>query len=66
MITFDYSKDGVRPDTNRDVLTLGLVTTDNDAVLVHISSKNNEDYIEMELVSALRVSNWISVKVKCN
>ncbi|XP_064621737.1 neurexin 1-like isoform X2 [Lineus longissimus] len=42
---------GMQPDTKRDQLALGIVTTDTNAVLVRIDSGSSDDYIEMELVN---------------
>lgn len=38
------------PDTKRDVIALGLMTSQRDAVLFRIVSGSSNDFIEMELV----------------
>ena len=48
-ITFTYPA-SQRGDTMQDVLALGFITTQEDAVLVRVESTGFGDYIEMEMV----------------
>ena len=53
-ITFKYPSDK-RPDTSRDVLSLGFITPSFDAVLMRIDSHPGatNDYLQLEIVSQL-------------
>lgn len=55
LITYTFP-DGEWPDSKTDRLALGFITTQRTAVLVRIVSGSSNDYIEMELVSALALS----------
>jgi neurexin len=49
LIAFTFPVDK-RPDTKNDLLALGFLTTDQNAVLVRIESGTSNDYMELELV----------------
>jgi hypothetical protein len=53
-ISFRYPSDK-RPDTSRDVLSLGFITPSFDAVLMRIDSHPGatNDYLQLEIVSLL-------------
>lgn len=59
-ITFKYPSDK-RPDTSRDVLSLGFITPSFDAVLMRIDSHPGatNDYLQLEIVS------YILIEFKC-
>ena len=50
-MTFNFPEN-MRPDTKRDAIALGFITTQKDAVLLRVTSSNSNDYIEIEMVSA--------------
>ena len=49
LVTLTFPENA-QPDTKRDSLALGLITTQKDGVLLRITSGNSNDYIEMEMV----------------
>jgi hypothetical protein len=51
-ITFKYPSDK-RPDTSRDILSLGFITPSFDAVLMRIDGHPGatNDYLQLEIVS---------------
>lgn len=49
LITFTFPADK-RPDTKNDLLALGFLTSDENAVLVRIESGTSNDYMELEIV----------------
>ena len=50
LITFTYPE-GSQPNKKKDIITLGFVTKQKDAILARIDSDDSSDYIEMEIVS---------------
>lgn len=52
LITYTYPEDR-RPEMKSDVIALGFITSQEDAVLLRIDSGTSNDYMELELVSAL-------------
>ncbi|CAL4079401.1 unnamed protein product, partial [Meganyctiphanes norvegica] len=49
ILTFTYPE-GRWPDTHRDLLALGFMTRQEDAVLLRLDSANSKDYMELELI----------------
>ncbi len=54
-----------RPDTNQDLLSVGIITPSFDAVILRIDSHrtaNNNDFLQLEIVSfflcVICVSDW--------
>lgn len=50
IMTFQYP-DGRWPDSRRDLLALGFMTKQDDAVVLRLESANSNDYMELEIVS---------------
>lgn len=48
-MTFQYPE-GRWPDTRRDLLALGFMTSQEDAVMLRLDSANSNDYMELEIV----------------
>ncbi|XP_042239810.1 neurexin-1-like isoform X1 [Homarus americanus] len=49
LLTFQYP-DGRWPDSQRDLLALGFMTNQEDAVVLRLDSANSNDYMELEIV----------------
>ncbi|XP_069165959.1 neurexin 1 isoform X1 [Procambarus clarkii] len=49
LLTFEYP-DGRWPDSRRDLLALGFMTQQDDAVVLRLDSANSNDYMELEIV----------------
>ncbi|XP_076046488.1 neurexin 1 isoform X2 [Oratosquilla oratoria] len=49
VVTFEYPE-GRWPDAHRDLLALGFMTTQDDAVILRLDSANSNDYMELEIV----------------
>lgn len=49
LVTFQYPE-GRQPDSRRDLLALGLMTHQEDAVVLRLDSANSNDYLELEIV----------------
>ncbi|XP_042874196.1 neurexin-1-like isoform X2 [Penaeus japonicus] len=49
LMTFQYPE-GRWPDTRRDLLALGFMTSQEDAVMLRLDSANSNDYMELEIV----------------
>ncbi|KAK3867252.1 hypothetical protein Pcinc_027284 [Petrolisthes cinctipes] len=49
LVTFQYPE-GRQPDSRRDLLALGIMTHQEDAVVLRLDSANSNDYLELEIV----------------
>ncbi|XP_071518617.1 neurexin 1 isoform X3 [Panulirus ornatus] len=49
LMTFQYPE-GRWPDSRRDMLALGFMTNQDDAVVLRLDSANSNDYMELEIV----------------
>ena len=50
LIRYYYHHDR-RPDTKTDILSVGLITPLDNAVLLRVDSEESNDYLELEMVS---------------
>lgn len=50
LLTFEYPE-GRWPDSRRDLLALGFMTHQDNAVVLRLDSANSNDYMELEIVS---------------
>ena len=46
-----YFQEGNRPNTKSDILSFGIITPLENAILLRIDSHSNNDYLEFEIVS---------------
>lgn len=53
LLTFQYPE-GRWPDSRRDLLALGFMTNQEDAVVLRLDSANSNDFMELEIVSVTK------------
>lgn len=53
LLTFQYPE-GRWPDSRRDLLALGFMTNQEDAVVLRLDSANSNDFMELEIVSVVK------------
>lgn len=52
LLTYTFPEER-RPEMKSDMLALGFITSKEDAVLFRVDSGTSNDYMELEIVSAL-------------
>lgn len=56
LITYTFPADR-RPEMKRDTIAMGFATGISDAVLMRIESASSNDYLEIEIVSSIKISS---------
>lgn len=54
LVTYVFPEER-RPEMKSDVLALGFITDQDDAVLLRVDSGTSNDYMELEIVRKLRI-----------
>jgi len=52
LITYTFPEER-RPEMKSDVVALGFITSEEDAVLLRVDSATSHDYMELEIVSVV-------------